>query len=184
MRFNQFYRIQVDQNILQKFIEEGYFERHLNKTRALYKNRHDILLSCLKEIDADFTVSGENAGVHLLLHFHNGKTEEELIQSAAEKSVKVYGLSAYYVGRNIADKKQEDSVILLGYANMGEESIRRAGSPSGGGLERIKKGVPVHSFYCSYSALSDSPSPFLLRDTYPRSEAGFRSASRQNLHLQ
>ena len=116
----------VDQNILQKFIEEGYFERHLNKTRALYKNRHDILLSCLKEIDADFTVSGENAGVHLLLHFHNGKTEEELIQSAAEKSVKVYGLSAYYVGRNIADKKQEDSVILLGYANMGEESIRRA----------------------------------------------------------
>ena len=83
----------VDQIILQKFIEEGYFERHLNKTRALYKNRHDVLLSCLKEIDADFTVSGENAGVHLLLHFHNGKTEEEMIRSAAEKNVKVYGLS-------------------------------------------------------------------------------------------
>lgn len=115
----------VDQLILQKFIEEGYFERHLNKTRALYKNRHDILLTCLREIRADFSVSGENAGVHLLLHFHNGKTEEELIRAAAEKSVKVYGLSGYYVGRSRAEKGQ-DAVILLGYANMGEESIRRA----------------------------------------------------------
>ena len=116
----------VDQIILQKFIEEGYFERHLNKTRALYKNRHDVLLSCLKEIDADFTVSGENAGVHLLLHFHNGKTEEEMIRSAAEKNVKVYGLSGYYVEQDKEHKPQKDAVILLGYANMGEESIRRA----------------------------------------------------------
>ena len=116
----------VDQIILQKFIEEGYFERHLNKTRALYKNRHDVLLSCLKEIDADFTVSGENAGVHLLLHFHNGKAEEEMIRSAAEKNVKVYGLSGYYVEQDKEHKPQKDAVILLGYANMGEESIRRA----------------------------------------------------------
>ena len=116
----------VDQIILQKFIEEGYFERHLNKTRALYKTRHDVLLACLKEIDADFTVSGENAGVHLLLHFHNGKTEEEMIRSAAEKNVKVYGLSGYYVEQDKEHKPQKDAVILLGYANMGEESIRRA----------------------------------------------------------
>ena len=116
----------VDQLILQKFIEEGYFERHLNKTRALYKNRHDVLLSCLKEIQADFTVSGENAGVHLLLHFHNGQTEEELIAAAAEKNVNVYGLSGYYVGERGDKKQQRDAVILLGYANMKEENIHRA----------------------------------------------------------
>ena len=116
----------VDQLILQKFIEEGYFERHLNKTRALYKNRHDVLLSCLKEIQADFTVSGENAGVHLLLHFHNGQTEEKLIAAAAEKNVKVYGLSGYYVGERGDKKQQRDAVILLGYANMKEENIHRA----------------------------------------------------------
>ena len=40
----------VDQLILQKFIEEGYYERHLNKTRALYKSRHDTLLGCLKSL--------------------------------------------------------------------------------------------------------------------------------------
>lgn len=34
----------VDQLIVQHFIEEGYYERHLNKTRALYKGRHDVLI--------------------------------------------------------------------------------------------------------------------------------------------
>lgn len=114
----------VDQLILQKFIEEGYFERHLNKTRALYKSRHDTLLGCLKELDGNFTVSGENAGVHLLLHFHDSGTESDLIRRAEEKGVRVYGLSSYYV--RDARPENPDPVILLGYANMSEQKIAEA----------------------------------------------------------
>ena len=42
---------------------------------------------------------------------------------AAEKSIKVYGLSEYYV-----DGKENagETVILLGYANMNEEKIWEA----------------------------------------------------------
>ncbi len=113
----------VDQMILQKFIEEGYYERHLNKMRALYRNRHDVLLSELKDMGEDFRISGENAGVHLLIHFRDGRSEGELIRLAAECGVKVYGLSEYYV-----DGKRDDgeTVILLGYANLDEEKIRDA----------------------------------------------------------
>lgn len=114
----------VDQLILQKFIEKGYYERHLNKTRALYRSRHDVLLSTLKEMKTEFTVSGENAGVHLLLHFCDGRSEKELICLAEEKEVKVYGLSEYYVGEK--DREQNESVILLGYANMSDEKILHA----------------------------------------------------------
>lgn len=132
----------VDQLILKKFIEEGYFERHLNKTRALYKSRHDVLLFCLKntfcqnEISGRhspkwgvqkgsreiFRISGERAGVHLLLHVLNGMTEEELIERAKARGIKVYGLSEYYV------EPQPDAVatILLGYANMSEDKIVEA----------------------------------------------------------
>ena len=113
----------VDQLILQKFIEEGYYERHLNKTRALYRSRHDTLLSALKEMNPAVRISGENAGVHLLLHFRDGRSEEELIEKAAEKGVKVYGLSEYYVD---GKEKAGETVILLGYANMNEEKIREA----------------------------------------------------------
>ena len=115
----------VDQMIVQNFLEQGYFERHLNKMRAVYKGRHDALLETLKPLlkNGWCRLSGENAGVHLLLTFRNGRTEEELIRQAEEKGIKVYGLSDYY-----ASPKQQkaQATILLGYANMAEESLREA----------------------------------------------------------
>ena len=111
----------VDQLILQRFLEEGHYERHLNKIRTLYKGRHDTLIGCLKELQHHCTISGEHAGVHILLHFSEEVTEEELIQKAAEKGVKVYGLSQYYI-----DTPGNRPTILLGYANISEEKIKKA----------------------------------------------------------
>lgn len=111
----------VDQLILQKFIEEGYYERHLNKTRALYKSRHDTLLNALKGLEPTVRISGENAGVHLLLTFTNGMQEEELISRAKNAGIKVYGLSEY----DVTPRPDAPATILLGYANMQEESIAK-----------------------------------------------------------
>lgn len=112
----------VDQLIVQRFIEEGYYERHLNKTRALYKSRHDALIEELKSMSDILTISGEHAGVHLLLTFFNGMTEEELIQRARKEDIRVYGMSDYWIGK----KEEERATILLGYANLTEEQIREA----------------------------------------------------------
>lgn len=112
----------VDQLIIQQFIERGYYERHLNKMRALYKSRHDIMLNELKPLLKYCSISGENAGVHLLLTFSRGEKEEILIQKAEEAGIKVYGLSAY----DIKKKEKDQAVILLGYANMSEKNIVQA----------------------------------------------------------
>lgn len=112
----------VDQMILQKFIEEGYYERHLNKTRALYKSRHDTLLGCLKSMQDRCKISGENAGVHLLLDFQGRFSEQELIERAEKEGIRVYGLSEYYTREN----EDKSGTILLGYANMSEEKIKSA----------------------------------------------------------
>lgn len=112
----------VDQLILKQFIGEGFYERHLNKTRALYKSRHDTLISCLKPLLKKCRISGENAGVHLLLTFHDGRSEQEMIALALEQGIKVYGLSEYCV----KPMKQNETTLLLGYANMKEEEIRAA----------------------------------------------------------
>ena len=112
----------VDQMIVQKFIEEGYYERHLNKTRALYKSRHDVLIEGLRPMMDICKISGEHAGVHLLLTFHNGMSEEELIQRAEAEDIRVYGLSDYC----IQEKYEGNDTILLGYANLSEEQIREA----------------------------------------------------------
>ena len=112
----------VDQLIVQKFIEEGYYERHLNKTRALYKSRHDVLIEELRPMADICTISGENAGVHLLLTFQYGMAEEELIDRAARADIRVYGLSDYRIRENCEEK----ATILLGYANLTEDQIREA----------------------------------------------------------
>ena len=48
-----------------------------------------------------------------------------MIERAAEAGVKVYGLSEYCVEKK-EDVKEDETVILLGYANMGEEKICQA----------------------------------------------------------
>lgn len=112
----------VDQMIVQRFLEEGYYERHLNKTRALYKSRHDALIEGLRPLSDILSISGEHAGVHLLLTFQNGRREEELIGMAAEEDIRVYAMSDY----RIRECKNEKATILLGYANLTEEQIREA----------------------------------------------------------
>ena len=112
----------VDQTIVQHFIEEGYYERHLNKTRALYKNRHDVLIEALKPLGDICEISGEHAGVHILLTFKNGQKERNLIEKAKKADIRVYGLSDYRIRKD----EKEKATILLGYANMREEDIKEA----------------------------------------------------------
>lgn len=111
----------VDQMIVERFIEDGYYERHLNKTRALYKSRHDLLIKGLAPLAGRCKISGEHAGVHLLLTFGGDVTEEELIQRAKKEGIRVYGMSDYMIG-----EKKEDATVLLGYANLSEKEIQEA----------------------------------------------------------
>lgn len=113
----------VDQVLIAAFLNEGYYERHLNKMRAVYKSRHDVLLEELRAFRRICRISGENAGVHILLTFQNGMTEAEAVQRALEHGVKVYGLSGYFVGEA---KLPPEGTVILGYANLPEEEIRGA----------------------------------------------------------
>lgn len=120
----------IDQRILNEFIGRGYFERHLNRMRKIYREKHDILLSGLKGMEKRFAVSGENAGLHILMQDKTGRKEKELTQAAAGMGVRVYGLSEFCVGE-IAPRWKMDTVVL-GYAALNKEQIRE-------GMERLRK---------------------------------------------
>ncbi|MCC8138196.1 MAG: PLP-dependent aminotransferase family protein [Clostridiales bacterium] len=120
----------VDQMLIAGFLNQGYYERHLNRMRSVYRNRHDALLEELRAFRSICRVSGENAGVHLLLTFTNGMTEEEAIRRAAEQGVLVYGLSDYYLtqdARQYAGKSNmAQNTVLLGFANLTEQEIHES----------------------------------------------------------
>ena len=80
----------IDQTILNEFIQDGYFERYLNKMRKCYRMKHDLLMGELKGFKKTFRISGSNAGLHVILTDRMGRSEEELAQAAKESGVKVY----------------------------------------------------------------------------------------------
>lgn len=115
----------IDQRILNEFIRDGYFERYLNKMRKIYREKHDFLLGLLEPFEKKFSISGENAGLHLLLTSKEGIPEEELLAAAKEKGVGLYGINSscmrLFKGQNPAFQ----NTVLLGYGAMEREEIQQ-----------------------------------------------------------
>lgn len=114
----------IDQSILNEFIRDGYFERHLNKMRKTYRAKHELLLECLRPFHSEFTVSGENAGLHLLLTDKRSLSEEELVRRAWDKGVKVYGISGSMRDMETdRGRNRKPGTVLLGFGNLSREQI-------------------------------------------------------------
>lgn len=113
----------IDQNVICQFFLQGHFERHLNRMRKIYKAKHDILLQELKASGLPVCITGESAGLHLLLQFDNavcnaGTIEEELVEKARQQGIKVYALSDYYI-----KEVKRKPTILIGFARLKEKEI-------------------------------------------------------------
>lgn len=108
----------IDQSILNEFIRDGYFERHLNKMRKIYRAKHELLLEELQDFRDAFEISGENAGLHLLLTSRSGISESALIETALEQGVRVYGLSDSLI-KNVS----ASATVLLGFGGLTEAQI-------------------------------------------------------------
>lgn len=117
----------IDQRILNEFIRDGYFERHLNKMRMHYRAKHDLLLAELEPFKKAFTISGEDAGLHLLLTAKGAVTEAQLLSAATEAGVKVYGMS-----ENMVETDAPNATILLGFGSVSEPEMKE-------GLHRLQK---------------------------------------------
>lgn len=117
----------IDQRILNEFIRDGYFERHLNKMRMHYRAKHDLLLAELEPFKKAFTISGEDAGLHLLLTSKGAVTEAQLLSAATEAGVKVYGMS-----ENMVETDATKATILLGFGSVSEPEMKE-------GLHRLQK---------------------------------------------
>ena len=110
----------IDQNILYQFLSGGHFERHLNRMRAIYKTKHDLLLEQVEPLRKQFEIRGEHAGLHILLTSRNGVPEEALIRKASEAGVRVYGLNSYFIH---PEHNHRPSTVVLGYASLSEKQI-------------------------------------------------------------
>ena len=104
----------IEQKVLQLFIDEGHFERHLNRVRNLYRRKREALVTAIHDTMPRAEIHGTSAGLHCTLCVSNGMSEQELIDAARLQGVKVYGLSRYYsVSSNRGDRP-----LLIGFATL------------------------------------------------------------------
>ena len=136
----------IQQEILRAFIEEGHFERHLNKMRGIYRAKHDFLLAELKKRSWVEKIYGDHAGLHVLVQVNTEKKETEICDLAGKQGIRIYGISEYVVRKseqscnetvrnknasieseknNFAGTVPHKPILLLGYGRLGEDEIQK-----------------------------------------------------------
>jgi len=111
----------TDQQIVAEFMKDGHFSRHLNRMRKLYKKKLERLTSVLAPYTPAVTVSGEQAGMHIVLTVQTRLSEKELLGLAKQEKIRVFGLESYDIsGRTLTPPK-----IVLGFGGLSEAEIEQ-----------------------------------------------------------
>ena len=118
-RYNAFVPT-LHQLTLAGFIDEGFYEQHINRLRTLYRKKHTALLRAVDEVFGDkVKVTGEGAGIHLLIDVKCGLTQEDLIAKAAAAGIRLYPTRTLYAVERNAPQHQ----LLLGFPLVPEAAF-------------------------------------------------------------
>lgn len=97
-----------EQYTLARFLRDGYFEKHINRMRKYYKNQRDTILSCIRKNPraAGIRITEENAGLHFLIHFPSGLTDDEIISRAEKRGIRISALTQYDLSDESSDNPE------------------------------------------------------------------------------
>lgn len=109
----------LEQYALTDFITEGHLERHIRRMRALYDQRRQTLVRSLFSYFGDkIEISGENAGMHLMVKINTKLTDDKIVQLAALAGVNIGAAYPQYL------KHSPGGEFILGYAELNEQKIQ------------------------------------------------------------
>lgn len=87
------------QAVLNDFIAEGHFARHIRRTRLVYSERRDALVEALtSELDSSIELLGAEAGMHLVVTLPKGLRDRSLSEQASRHQLWLWPLSGCYLG--------------------------------------------------------------------------------------
>lgn len=107
----------LDQLAYADFLERGEVDRHLRRTRLVYRRRRDVLVAALRKHAPGLQVHGIAAGLHLLVELDSRVDERKVIDAAAKLSVGVYAVRPHRA------QHAGPPALLLGYGNLGDTAI-------------------------------------------------------------
>ncbi len=117
---------QLDQAALARLVETGRFDRHLRKVRDTYRQRRDALVSAVGQNMKGASITGLDAGHHVLLWLPAGVEEARVVIPAHAAGVAVRGLGDYRVTPD--DEVPRDplpAALVIGFGNVTTRQIRQ-----------------------------------------------------------
>ncbi|WP_432477949.1 PLP-dependent aminotransferase family protein [Nocardioides sp. GXQ0305] len=115
---------QLDQVALARLVETGRFDRHLRKVRESYRRRRDALVEAVAEHLPGATITGLDAGHHVLLRLPAGVDEAGVVSHARAEGVAVRGLGDYRVTADDAAREPLPPALVIGFGNVTTRQIR------------------------------------------------------------
>ena len=113
----------IEQLALADYIASGAFLRNLRAARQAYQERRDLLLAILaSEAPGCYSISGQQAGLHLLLTLPPGSDEARFRQRAAQQGLLLQGLAEH------CQQVRRPAAVIVGYAALSLAQIRFSGS--------------------------------------------------------
>ena len=111
----------IDQLTLAELIASGAYDRHVRRSRLIYRRRRDRLVAALRRHAPRVRISGIAAGLHALVELPDGLREETIVARAAERGLSLQGLGEYAHGPHT-----HPPALVVGYAKPPEHAFTGA----------------------------------------------------------
>ncbi|MBP2476397.1 GntR family transcriptional regulator/MocR family aminotransferase [Crossiella equi] len=112
----------LPQAALARFLREGHYDRHLRRTRLLYRRRRDALLAALAEHRPSWRPVGIAAGLQLVVRLPDGADDVAVSERLAQAGIHAPALSGYAH----APLPAPYPGLVLGYAALSPDQLREA----------------------------------------------------------
>jgi GntR family transcriptional regulator/MocR family aminotransferase len=117
----------LEQAALADLMSGGHFDRHLRRMRAAYRERLEAFTEAAERwCGGTLALRPVRTGLHAVGDL-DGVDADRVFHEAAARGVELAPLSHYYLGRprSIADTHGSTNAIVLGFASVRPEALRR-----------------------------------------------------------
>ena len=111
-----------EQYTLARFLEEGYFEKHLNRMRKFYKSRRNRLLEAIKTSPlADrLTILEQDAGLHFIVKVATDLSDSALVARCAGAGIRVRSLGSYF---HDPAPREDTHCLVVNYSGLDDPAL-------------------------------------------------------------
>ena len=110
-----------EQYTLATFIQQGYFEKHINRMKNYYRTQRDRVMTAIKNhpLYDKVSIKEEDSGLHFLMSVETNLSDEELTQKAKGRGVNLTCLSYYYKDKSTAPQH----TLIVNYSGLKKDKI-------------------------------------------------------------